>query len=97
MESYEAHTPIVFNGAGPYVRSVACDRTRQADSVFLRAVEGRWLPAAQHVTPDARLALDDEADLAEDGAPQQDVHPGVQDLVPSGQPHAHNHQGFVAR
>lgn len=93
----QTRTPTVCDGAGPYVRSVACDRTRRTDSVFLRTVEGRGLPAAQHITPEARLALGDEVDLAENGAPQQDVHPGVQDLVPSGQPHAHNHQGFVAR
>lgn len=78
-------------------RSVACCRTRGTNAVFLRAVEGRRLPAAQHVSPEAGLALGDEVDLAEDGAPQQDVHPGVQDLVPSSQPHAHNHQGSVAR
>lgn len=96
MESFEARSHIVFYRAGLRVCSVACCRTCRTNSMFLRAVEGLRLPAAQHVTPEARLALGDEVDLAEDGAPQQDVHPGVQDLVPSSQPHAHNHQGSVA-
>lgn len=65
------------------------------DRFLLRAGEGGGLPAAQLICPEARLALGDEVDLAEDGATQQDVDPGVEDLVPGGQPHAHHQQGSV--
>ncbi|TNN49938.1 hypothetical protein EYF80_039875 [Liparis tanakae] len=63
--------------------------------LLLRAGVGGVLPAAQDVPPRSRLALGDEVDFAEDGAAQQDVDPGVEDLVPRGQPHARHHQGLV--
>lgn len=64
--------------------------------VLLWATKRGGLPSAQHISPESCLALCNEVDFAEDRAAQQDVDPGVEDLVPRGQPHAHHHQSFVA-
>lgn len=42
------------------------------------------------------LALGDEVDFAKDGTTQQDVDPGVEDLIPRGQPDARHHQVLIA-
>lgn len=42
------------------------------------------------------LALRDEVDFAKDGATQQDVDPGVEDLIPRGQPDARHHKELIA-
>lgn len=42
------------------------------------------------------LALSSEGDFAKDGATQQDVDPGVEDLIPCGHPNACHHQGLIA-
>lgn len=55
-----------------------------------RAVEKTLLPALKMMTFWAAAAVQQYEDLPQDSFPQQDVNPGVQDLVPRG--HAYNHQ-----
>lgn len=50
------------------------------------------LPASEHTPFQIGLALGDEVDLAEDGPTQQDIDPGVQDLVPGGHAEAQQNQ-----
>lgn len=42
------------------------------------------------------LAFGDEVDFAKDGATQQDVDPGIEDLIPRGQPNTRHHHGLIA-
>ena len=65
--------------------------------VLLRADDRAGLPArgAEGPAPEAGVALGEAVDAAQDGTPQQDVDPGVQDLVPGGQPDPQLHQVAV--
>lgn len=59
---------------------------------FLRILEGADVPMAEGAVLEAGPALGDAVDLPQHGPAQQDVDPGVQDLVPGGQPDTHHHQ-----
>lgn len=72
------------------------------DAVFCRVREGVDLPAtgAEGFTLETGLLFSNAVDSSEDGPPQQDVDPGVQDLVPGGHSDTGHHQlavvvGFV--
>lgn len=65
-------------------------------SFIHRAGEGGGLPPAQLATLESCLALHDEVELVKNGATHQDVDPGIEDLIPRGQPDAHLHQALIA-
>lgn len=51
------------------------------DGVFLRALEGADLPAAESAPSHISAASGELIDLSEDCSSQQDVNPWVQDLI----------------
>ena len=65
------------------------------DSVLLWVGEGADLPTAEGAGLQVRLTLRDDINLPQDSPPEQDVHPGVQDLVPGGQSDSHDHQSLA--
>lgn len=64
------------------------------DTVFLWVLKGAELPAdgAERAPLEAGPSFGDAVDLLEDGAPQQDVDPRVQDLVAGRHPDPDHHQ-----
>ena len=87
-----------------FYRVVGPVHAPHADAVVARCAGGaRLRPAPQQgalavvdaVGPGAPEAVQHQVELPEHGLAQEDVHPGVQDLVPGG--HAHHHQQAEGR
>lgn len=60
-----------------------------------RAVEKTLLPAVKMMKIGSPAAVQQHEKLPQDSFPQQDVNPGVQDLVPGG--HTYSHQKINRR
>lgn len=64
--------------------------------VFLRVLKGAEFPASESASLEAGLLFSNAVDFSEDGTPQQDVNPRIQDLIAGGHSDTCHHEMFVS-